>query len=147
MQKRPSPDKELSSALQVLQLVLVEKNVATEELHATNQELGAILDGILSLRSDLKAVIAEDGFHGIARSQGEAKIDPKLLDFAQLERQADEVLKKSEAVVEQSMMLRMKSQKVRAALLASLDGHAKASVDGRDGTHPGYDQLSKRERQ
>jgi len=147
MQKRPSPEKQLSSALQVLQLIIVEKGIATDELQATNHELGAILDGILSMRGDLKAVIAEDGFHGITKSNGKPKIDPKLLDLPRLERQATEVLKKSQTVVEQSMILRMKSQKVRAALVSSLDGHAKPAVDGRDGHHPGYDQLSKRERQ
>jgi DNA-binding CsgD family transcriptional regulator len=147
MDNRPSPEKQLSSALEYLHLVIVEKGVATDELQATNQELGAILDGLLSVRSDLKTAIGEDGLTSVSKSNGKPKTDPKALDLAQLERQADEVLKKGQAVVEQSMQLRMKSQKVRAALLSTLDGHAKAAGDAQDGHHPGFDQLSKRERQ
>ena len=149
MDNRQSAEKQLSSALQYLHLVIVEKGAATEELQANNQELGAILDGLLSVRGDLGSVIADDDFHGVAQSNGKPKTDPKLLDLAQLKQQVEETLEKSRAAVEQSMMLRMKSQKVRAALLAAQDGHAKASLDGHhDGTpHPGYDQLSKRERQ
>src|ERR1700722_17174078 len=108
MQKRPSPEKELSSALQYLQLVIVEKGVATDELQATNQELGAILDGILNVRMALKVVVAVDGFRGVPKSNGRPQIDPKLLDLAQLEQQADEILKNIQAVIEQAMMLRMK---------------------------------------
>src|ERR1700679_3691608 len=122
MGKRPSPKRELPAALEILHLVIVEKGVATEELHATNQELGAILDGLLSIRGDLKGVIADDCFDGLAKTKEKPKTNPKLLDLGQLERQADEVLKKGQAVVEQSTMLRMKSQKVRAALLSTREG-------------------------
>jgi len=139
----------LLSALQYLHLVIVQKGAATEELQANNHELGAILDGLLSVRGDLRAIIAEDGFHGVTKSNGKPKIDPKLLDLAQLKQRMEETLEKGRTAVEQSMMLRMKSQKVRTALIATQDGCAKASLDGHhDGTpHPGYDQLSKRERQ
>jgi DNA-binding CsgD family transcriptional regulator len=157
MDNRQSPEKQLSTALQYLQRVIVEKGAATDELQANNLELGAILDGLLSVRSDLRAIIAEDGFHGVTKSQSKPKTDPKLLDLAQLKRQLEETMEKCQAAVEQSMMLRVKSQKVRAALLSTLDGHAKASLDGHakaslDGhhngmPHPSYDQLSKRERQ
>jgi FixJ family two-component response regulator len=85
----------------------------------------------------------------VSKSNGRPKTDPKLLDLAQLKQQLEETLQKGRAAAAQSTMLRMKSQKVRAALLAAQDGHAKASLDGhREGTnHQGYDQLSKRERQ
>jgi DNA-binding NarL/FixJ family response regulator len=147
MDNRQSAEKQLSSALQYLHLVIVEKGAATEELQANNLELEAILDGLLSVRGDLRSLIADDGFHGAAKSS--SKPDPKLLELAQLKQQAEETLEKSRAAVEQSTMLRMKSQKVRAALLAAPDGHGKASLDGHNGgtPHPGYDQLSKRERQ
>jgi DNA-binding CsgD family transcriptional regulator len=157
MDNRPSPEKQLSSALQYLHIVIVEKRAATDELHANNQELGAVLDGLLTVRGDLRAVIAEDGIADIERPNGKAEIDTNLLDLAELERQADRILKKGQAVVAQSIMLRTKSRKVREALLSTVDGHAKSAVDGHakapvdgyaDGTpHPGYDSLSKRERQ
>jgi DNA-binding CsgD family transcriptional regulator len=169
MDNRSSPEKQLSSALQYLHIVIVEKRAATDELHANNQELGAVLDGLLTVRGDLKAVISEDGFADFEKPNGKQKVDPKLLDLAELEQQADQVLKKAQSVVAQSIKLRTKSQKVRAALLSTLDGHAKPPVDGHhldghhldghhlDGHHldghrdgaslPVYDNLSKRERQ
>jgi DNA-binding CsgD family transcriptional regulator len=149
MDNRQSAEKQLSSALQYLHLVIVEKGAATEELQANNQELSAILDGLLSVRNDLKALIGEDGFHGGAQTNGRPKTEAKLMDLAQLQQQMEVTLEKGRAAIEQSILLRIKAQKVRAALLAAQDGHAKASLDGHhDGTnHSGYDQLSKRERQ
>jgi DNA-binding CsgD family transcriptional regulator len=149
MENRQSAEKQLSSALQYLHLVIVEKGAATEELQANNHELAAILDGLLSVRGDLRTMIAEDVSHGTDKPNGRLKTDLKLLDLAQLQQRVEETFEKSRAAIEQSTILRMKSQKVRAALLAAQDGHAKASFDGHhDGTpHPGYDQLSKRERQ
>jgi DNA-binding CsgD family transcriptional regulator len=148
MDNRQSAEKQLSSALQYLHLVIIEKGAATDELHANNQELGLILDGLLSVRSDLSAILAEDGLASITTSNGQPKTDP-IPDQAQLERQAGQILERGRSVIQQSMLLRTKSQKVRAALLSTLDGHPKLPVNGRqDGTpHPGYDQLSKRERQ
>jgi DNA-binding CsgD family transcriptional regulator len=141
MDNRQSVEKQLSSALQYLHLVIVEKGAAIDELHANNQELGSVLDGLLSVRADLRAVIADDGFHNLTRPNGKPRVDPGLLDLEQLERQAEEILKKGQAVVQQSIMLRMKSHKVRTAMLSTLDGRQ----DGTPG--PGYDRLSKRERQ
>jgi len=152
MQKRPSPEKELSSALQSLQQLILENSIANDELQASNQELGAFLDGLLNVRADLRAIIAEDGFHGIPKSNSKPsdsfeEKDSKPAELAQLRRHAEEISTKGQALVEQSTMLRMKLQKVKGALLSSLDGHPKSSIDGQDGKHPGYDRLSKRERQ
>jgi DNA-binding CsgD family transcriptional regulator len=147
MDIRVSVEKQLLSALECLHLVIAERTVATDELYANNQELGALLDGLLSTRADLRAVIAEDGFHRVPKSESRPKPDAKTLDLAQLEALADQLLKKNQAIVEQSIVLRMKSQKLRTAIISLYDGQAKASVNGTDGNHPGYDQLSKRERQ
>lgn len=146
MDNSQSVEKQLSSALQFLHMVIVEKGVATDELDASNQELRAVLDGLLSLRGDLRSVLAEDGFQGVTKPNGKPRIDPALLDLAQLEQQAEQILKRGQAVVQQSMRLRSKAQKVRTALLSTLDGH---QLDGHQDGMPsrGFDRLSKRERE
>ena len=65
MDKRPSPEKQLSAARQYLHIVLLEQRAATEELQASNRELAAILDEFLSFRSELRAVAGNhlDGNH------------------------------------------------------------------------------------
>jgi DNA-binding NarL/FixJ family response regulator len=135
MVNRPSAD-QLSSALHCLQLVIAGKGAAIDELHANNQELGAILDGLLVGRSDLRAALESDGFHGILYSPPNAEV--KNLDLAELERQAELISKMSQAVLQDSMRLRMKAQKVRSALSAADNGNS---------PKPEYDPLSKRERQ
>lgn len=135
MDNRPPAD-QLSSALHCLHLVIAGKGAAIDELHANNQELGAILDGLLNGRSDLRAALETDGFHAISYSPPKAEVGN--LDLAELERQAELTLKKSQAAIQESMQLRMKAQKVRAALSAA---------DNRNSQKPEYDPLSKRERQ
>jgi DNA-binding CsgD family transcriptional regulator len=155
-----SPEKQLSSALQCLHLIIAEKATAADELQASNQELEAILEGLLSIRGDLKAVTV-DGYPSVSNSNGSAP-DTSNLDLVQLKRQADLLLERSQAAVRQSILLRMKAKKVRAALLGSVDGHSAveshtgvdghgvdghSAVDGHATALPGHDQLSKRERQ
>lgn len=135
MDNRPPAD-QLSSALHCLQLAIAGKGDAIDELHANNQELASILEGLLSGRADLRAALETDGFHGITYSP--PKADGRNLDLADLERQAELISKRSQAVLQESTQLRMKAQKVRAALTVA---------DNSNPPKPEYDPLSKRERQ
>src|SRR5271156_451226 len=56
MDKRLSPERQLSVARQQLYVVLLEQRAAIEELQANNLELAAILEEFLSVRSELRAV-------------------------------------------------------------------------------------------
>jgi DNA-binding CsgD family transcriptional regulator len=134
MDHRLPVDQESPAALQCLYLAIVEKGAAIDELHANNQELEAVLDGLLSVRGDLRTALETDGFRGILYCP--PKADSKELNLAGLERQAELIAKKSQAVVQESMQLRAKARKVRAALSAAFNNHDKD-----------YDQLSRRERE
>ena len=136
------PEDQLSSALEYLSLALIEKCVVIDELQASNQELGAILDWLLSARDDLRDVTVCDDFSLISNSN-EARGIPDNLDLAQLKREADSILKRGQFVVQESMLLRMRSEKVRAALVLPVDGHSKSlrrqartSGDDADGGWP-----------
>ncbi len=142
-------EKQLNSALQCLQRVIVEKGACIDELRANNQELGAILDGLLSSRADLRVALETDGFHSLpdfSNSNRKPKADAQDLDLAELERQTELILEKGQAAIQESLLLRMKAKKVRAALSARVNGHV--GIDGHAKLpQPEYDVLSKRERQ
>jgi len=138
MEKPPPADEQFSIALHYLHRVIVGKGEALDELRANNQELGTVLDRILSVRSDLRAALETDGFHGITYSP--PAVDGKDLDLAELTRQAELLSKKYPAVIQESMQLRMRAKKVREAVAIAGDGHASLS-------EPEYCPLSKRERQ
>jgi DNA-binding CsgD family transcriptional regulator len=146
MENRLSADQQLSAAFQCLQRVIVGKGVAIDELHASNQELGEVLDNLLNARGDLRASLESDGFHGIVYTEVQPKGDPRDLKLEDLERQAEVVLRKCQTVIQESMQLRAKAKKMRAVLSAASDGHL-----GTDGhakvAEAQYDPLSKRERQ
>jgi DNA-binding CsgD family transcriptional regulator len=135
MDTRILPENQLSAALHYLQLVIVEKGAATDELQASNQELKAILEGLLTIRDELRSVAADDGSAGVSTFIRPAP-DPGNLDLPKLKREADLILKKGQAIVQESILLRMRSKKVRAALVLPIVP-----------PHPVYDPLSKRERQ
>jgi hypothetical protein len=59
MDKRPSPEKQLSVARQHLYIVVLEQRAAIEELQANNLELAAILEEFLSVRGELRAVAGD----------------------------------------------------------------------------------------
>jgi DNA-binding CsgD family transcriptional regulator len=142
MDNRLPADQQLSAALHFLHLVLVGKGTAIEELHANNQELGAILDGLLSVRSDLRPALETDGFHTQPLSH-KPSADGKDLNLADLARQAELLFQKSEAAVHESLALRAKARNVRTALTIARDGH-----NASDGPQPSeFNQLSRRERQ
>lgn len=139
MPTRLSAETQLSSALQCLHLVIVEKGIVTDELQANNQELAAILEALLNVRSELRAMATNGDFPGVSNSDNLTP-DPNNLDFPQLKREADLIVRKGRAAVQESSLLRTKSAKVRAALLHAVNGHAQdAYID--------YDKLSKREAQ
>jgi DNA-binding CsgD family transcriptional regulator len=133
-----SAEQQLSSALHCLRCVIAGKSAAIDELHANNQEVGAVLDGLLSTRVDLKTALETDGYHDFLYSA--PKFESKDTDLPEIERQADLISKRSEAVIQESMRLRMKVKKVQAALSANGAGHAKFP-------RPEFDALSKREQQ
>jgi DNA-binding NarL/FixJ family response regulator len=137
MDNRISADQHLSAALHSLHRLIVGKGAAIDELHANNQELGAVLDGLVSTHSDLRAALETDGFHGYIYNPPNADLEE--LNLADLEQQAELIAKKSQAVVQESMRLRMRAKTVRAALSAAVN-HDKSPRQE-------YDQLSKRERE
>ena len=153
MDKRPSPEKQLSAARQCLHRVLREQRAATEELQASNRELAAILNDLLGFRGELRAV---DGNHPDGNHSDGHHLDgddfpdaadmprlamPKDLDFAQLQREAARELQMGKLAVRESVLIRRRSEKVRAALR---DGDREDLKPAKTTDHGG---LSKRERQ
>jgi hypothetical protein len=123
MDKRPSPEKQLSAARQCLHRVLREQRAATEELQASNRELAAILNDLLGFRGELRAVDGNhpDGHHLDGDDFPDAADMPRLampkdLDFAQLQREAARELQMGKLAVRESVLIRRRSEKVRAAL-------------------------------
>jgi DNA-binding NarL/FixJ family response regulator len=134
MDKRLSAEHDLSSALQCLHLIIVEKRAATDELHASNQELEAVLQGLLTIRGDLKA-IASDGAGDVPHFQNGYAPPPNGLTLPQLKQEMDLTAKRAQDAMRDSILLRMKSKRLREALTQP-NGHS-----------PDQDQLSRRERQ
>jgi DNA-binding CsgD family transcriptional regulator len=175
MDKRLSPERQLSVARQQLYVVLLEQRAAIEELQANNLELAAILEEFLSVRSELRAVdgdksdgnktdgiglaplagnnhfahvaygdglarIADgDGLAHVARST-QLKADSKDVDLAQLQLEAGQARHAAQLAIQESALLRQRSQKLRAALRDGSGNNHKPAVTDHGG-------LSKRERQ
>jgi DNA-binding CsgD family transcriptional regulator len=154
MADRSSEENLLSSAQQCLYQVIVETGAATGELQANNQELEAIIEGLLSVRRDLKAVVSDNSFSSFEKpvtdtdSNQDGDMDARFDFHGHTER----IVEKSQAVIKHSIWLRTKSKKVREALLHPVDGQLTAPADNHIKSHikstrPASDQLSKRERQ
>jgi DNA-binding NarL/FixJ family response regulator len=78
--------------------------------------------------------MAENGNGHLPESNRSVHI-PENLDFSQLKRQMDQTVKRAQSAVRESLLLRMKSKRLREALTQT-NGHT-----------PPPDTLSKRERQ
>jgi DNA-binding NarL/FixJ family response regulator len=133
MDKRPRQNSPLGKARDFLHCVILEQRAATEELKASNQELERLLEEILSTRNDLRPMAKEEVDAGPEDSPERA--GPGELSTADLRRQADAVLEHGAQVIQESVRLRKRSQKIRTAL----QGTAKPAPTG-----PG---LSRREHQ
>jgi DNA-binding CsgD family transcriptional regulator len=149
MENRLPDENRLSSAQQCLYQVIVETGAATGELQANNQELEAIIEGLLSVRRDLRAVFSDNGSSSFAKptahtgnnQNGDGNMDGRF-DFS---GHAERIVENSQAVIKQSISLRTKSKQVREALLHPVDGHIMAPVANHVKSSPGH--LSKRELQ
>jgi DNA-binding NarL/FixJ family response regulator len=148
MDKRPSSEELLSSASLYLHQVLLDQRAATVELQANNRELAAILDEVVSVRSELRSVVpgnaeadsaAEEALPSIAKAS-QSKAASKDIDLAQLRRDADHARQAGQRAIRESALLRQKSERVRLALRAGAGGSNKPAPSD-------YGGLSRRERQ
>jgi DNA-binding CsgD family transcriptional regulator len=140
----------LSSVQQCFFQVIVETGAATGELQANNQELEAIIEGLLSVRGDLRAVFSDNSFSSFEKpiTQTAGNQDADMDGRFDFHGQTEWIVGKSQAVIKQSESLRTKSKKVREALLHPIDGHITAPVNGHiKAPRSASGHLSKRERQ
>src|SRR6185312_14519800 len=122
MDKFLPAEKQLSFALRYLQSLIAQKTVATSELQSNNQELEAILERFLSFHGELRKVVTANNGH----------VPPPMLiapanlsaapDLPRLKCEGDLLLQKSTATIRESLALRAKSKRLRAALLQQSDG-------------------------
>ncbi len=122
--------------LHLLHRVISEQRAATEELRSTTRELEAILEEILAGRADLRKAYEED-------PTPDAPLEPvrpaKDIDVGKLERDAGKILEKGRDTIRESMLLRLRSKRLRAAL--------RGSAPHRSRPHVALPVLSRRERQ
>ncbi len=112
MEKRPRNKSQINKARHFLHCVILEQRAATEELKASNGELERLLDEVLSSRTDLRAITAEDPEEPPVGS----KPDPQDRSTTELKREADAVLEQGSVAIRASMRLRRKSERIREAL-------------------------------
>jgi DNA-binding CsgD family transcriptional regulator len=153
MDQYPTAQEMLSSARQYLDQLILNQRAAIEELQANNRELAAILEEFLSVRGELRGVAGNhsggDGLAQVANGNGLARVakarqlkaapKPNDLDLAQLQREAGRTQKTGQHAIEESALLRQRSQNVRLALRNGAGDNHKPATD-----HGG---LSRRERQ
>ena len=129
-------EKQLRSARNLLHRIILEQRAATEELRSTNKELEALLEEILASRSDLRQAYEE------IRLEAEPPATPRILrelDLPRLEHDAGKVLENGREMIRQSMLLRLRSKRLRNALRTEVFHPTKRSATG--------DLLSRRERE
>jgi DNA-binding NarL/FixJ family response regulator len=148
MYKRSPSDKQNSSALFCLHCVILEQRAATEELKQSTQELEATLGEFLAVCAELRAaaasVVLHDAPEAVAAASNARRPELEDLSVADLKRQADQVLKKGQEAVRESVLVRLRSSKVRAALQSSPPA---PSSKGAQPPAASSSALSKRERQ
>ncbi len=148
MYKRSSSDKQNSSALHCLHCVILEQRAATEELKQSTREPEATLGEFLAVCAELRAAAASVVLHDAPETDAAASAarvrEPEDLSVAELKRQADQVLKKGQEAVRESVLVRLRSSKVRAAL--QLAPPSPSSKIAQPATTPSG-ALSRRERQ
>jgi len=125
---------QLGKARHFLHCVILEQQAATEELRASNSELERLLEEVLSSRSELRSLAAEDLEEPPAPAAHRESHDRSVVE---LKREAEALLDLAAAAIQESMRLRKRSKRIREAL-------RKAPVRA-DGTAP--QALSKREHQ
>jgi DNA-binding CsgD family transcriptional regulator len=145
MDKRSSSEKQLSVARQHLYIVLLEQRAAIEELQANNLELAAIMEEFLIVRGELRAVAGDksDGNRTDGNSLGPLASDNHFaqdIDLAQLQQEAGVARHAAHHAMQESVLLRLRSRRLRAALRDGFGENHKPKVTDHGG-------LSKRERQ
>lgn len=136
MEKRPRNPQPLMAAREILRSVIVEQRAATEELHASNRELGQLLDEVLASRSDLRyladaEVKATEPLQPPRRRSANTRPDA-------IELELEEILERAGQAIHESAHLRQRSRKIREALARST---------GRVSSETPAALLSKREHQ
>lgn len=148
MYKRSSSDKQNSSALHCLHCVILEQRAATEELKQSTQELEATLGEFLAVCAELRAaaasVVLNDAPEVVAAPSSAPRPQSQDLSVAELKRQADQILKKGQEAVRESVLVRLRSSKVRAALQSAPPAPASKRPQSAGASS---NALSKRERQ
>jgi DNA-binding CsgD family transcriptional regulator len=160
MDKRSSSEKQLSVARQHLYIVLLDQRAAIEELQANNLELAAVLEEFLNGRADLRVVAGDntdgrlhphadgdraaygadgDGFAYLAKS-AQHMADSKDMGLEQLQQEAGMAREAAQHAMQESVLLRLRSRRLRAALRDGFGENHKPEVTDHGG-------LSKRERQ
>ncbi len=148
MHKRSLTERQISATRHLLHCVILEQRAATEELKESSRELAATLEECIAACAELRAAAAsavlEEQAEPTAFAPSPAAAAAEDITVAELKRQADLVLKRGQEAVRESVLLRMRSSKVRAALqqsttVSSVKQRVRAAVA------PGA--LSKRERQ
>jgi DNA-binding CsgD family transcriptional regulator len=150
MYKRSLSEKQKSSALHCLHCVILEQRAATEELKQSTRELESTLEEFLGACSELRAAAASvflrDAPESVAVAPNAPCPEPEDLSIAELKRQADQVLKMGQEVVRESMLVRIRSSNVRAALQSATPTPSSKSVRPHDAAAASA-PLSKREHQ
>ena len=113
MEKLPRNKSPLGKARHFLHCVILEQRAATEELKASNRELERLLDDVLSTRTELRALAAND-----EADEGLAAEKPEIPEVrvTELKREVELVLEQGAAAIRESARLRRRSQRIRAAL-------------------------------
>ncbi len=149
MQKRSPSEKRQSSASHTLHCVILEQRAATEELRESTRELEATLDEFLAVCAELRAAAATAVLDEPPETAPAAPVvrrpGAEVLSDAELMRQADQVLKKGQEAVRQSMLLRLRASRVRAALQSGVRATPAKQPARADAATPSA--LSKREQQ
>jgi DNA-binding NarL/FixJ family response regulator len=148
MHKRPS-EKRQSSSSHTLHCVILEQRAATEELRESTRELQATLDEFLAACAELRSAAASAVLDEPPETAPAAPVvrrpGAEVLSDAELMRQADQVLKKGQEAVRQSMLLRLRASRVRAALQSGARATPAKQPARADAATPSA--LSKREQQ
>ena len=109
-QRKPS---QIGKARHFLQCVILEQQAATEELRASNGELARLLEEILASRSELKSLGSDDGDEP---TPPPSRPDARDRSVAELKREAEALLERAGAAIQDSMRLRKRSERIREAL-------------------------------
>src|ERR1700761_8351936 len=149
MSKRFPSEAPGSSLRHSFHCVILEQRAAIEELKACTRELQCTLDDFLSACADLRTaadvVVSEHDLLAAYPPKRAAANANSDVTIAELKCHADQVLEKGKEAIQESLRLRMRSSRVRAALKSSLRRNVNEERARPHGPAPGA--LSNRERQ